>query len=307
MIKLRRKIQKISGSYYLNLPKEWITHRKIDETKELEIVILEDGSLKIAPEIEFNFQTGDETVILPPEKYVARQIIRKCLMGAKRIIIQSKNPISTEIRDEIYRFVKKLPSAEIIDEGTYKIEIQDLGYTTIPAKPAINRIYQLTNGIFSYLLEGNYDKMEEYINGINRFYIIVVIHIRRFLTHDIYSGSKDTQDFTPIEALDSRMLVGHIHRISTILKLNSDLLNGALLDQKIRTFGETVKKMFEDAMDSYFKNDSEKACVTWEYYYKLIENSTLLLNNLKEENDRLILYNFLRIADYCRRISDLVP
>jgi len=307
MIKIRRKIQKISGSYYLNLPKEWINNRKINVNQELEIAILEDGTLRIAPEIGFSPKFENEKIVLPPEKYVARQIIRKCLTGAKTIIVQSKDEISSEIKEEIYKFVKKLPTAEIIDEEKERIEIRNFKYTSVPAKQAIKRMYQLTRNIFTQLLEGEYEKIGEYIKDINRFFIVVVIHIRSYLTHDIYSGSKIDHEFLPIDALDLRMLADNIQRISSIINLNLTWLEGAPLNPKIKSFAELIKKMFEKAMKSYFENDSIKACETWETYYQLVEKANSLLNELKDEKSHLIIYNFLRIADYSRRISDLVP
>ncbi|MFX1293273.1 MAG: PhoU domain-containing protein [Promethearchaeota archaeon] len=310
---MKRKIQKIGGSFYLNLPMNWINNRKISENSELEIIIQNDGSLKIAPEIEIQPKESENHVILPSERYVARQVIRKCLTGSRTIIVQSKEPIEEDIRKDIYRFIKKLPSAEVIDENETKIIVQNFRYNSIPTKQAIKRMHQLTCKIFDNLLEGNIININDYIEEIDRFFIIVIIHIRHFLTHEIYSGSTNNQEFMPIEALDYRMLAENIQRISKLINVTLDLhkyygIELSVLDPRVKAFGKKVRDLFDGAMKCFFKGDSDRACEIWEMNYKLVEEAEEIhLKELETELDRLIVVNFLRIADYSKRISDLVP
>jgi hypothetical protein len=44
-----RRIMKIRGSSFVNLPKFWTNYRKIEKGDLVSIVLLEDGSLKISP------------------------------------------------------------------------------------------------------------------------------------------------------------------------------------------------------------------------------------------------------------------
>jgi phosphate uptake regulator len=45
----KRRIMKIRGSSFVNLPKFWTNYRKIEKGDLVSIVLLEDGSLKISP------------------------------------------------------------------------------------------------------------------------------------------------------------------------------------------------------------------------------------------------------------------
>jgi len=45
----KRRILKMRGSSFVNLPKFWTNYRKIEKGDLVQIVLLEDGSLKISP------------------------------------------------------------------------------------------------------------------------------------------------------------------------------------------------------------------------------------------------------------------
>jgi phosphate uptake regulator len=306
-MKVRRKIQKIGGSFYLNLPMKWITDRNISENSEMELVVLQDGGLKVAPEVQDTPTEIEENVFLPPEKYVARQIVRKCLTGAETITVVSQEPIPEEIRNDIYRFMKRLPSAEIIDETETSIKIQNFRYSSIPTVQAIKRMYQLCNQMFTNLIKNNYTNIEDYVEEIDRFFIVVIIHIRRFLSHDIFSISPNGQEFTPIEALDFRMLVENIQRISKLIHVILDLQKDAPFDPVISSYGGKVNVMFEGAMKSFFESDSDLACQIWEQHYALRDEECAILANVQSNRDRSVIYNLMRIKDYSKRIADLVP
>ena len=203
--------------------------------------------------------------------------------------------------------MKRLPSAEIIDETDTSIKIQNFRYTSIPTVQAIKRMFQLCHQMFNNILENNYTNIEDYVKEIDRFFIVVIIHIRRFLSHDIFSISPNGQEFTPIEALDFRMLVENIQRISKLIHVILDLQKDAPFDPVISSYGGKVNAMFQGAMKSFFESDSDLACQIWEQHYALRDEECAILSHVQSNKDRSVMYNLMRIKDYSKRIADLVP
>lgn len=72
-------------------------------------------------------------------------------------------------------------------------------------------------------------------------------------------------------------------------------------------FSDPRSKKLKDAMANFLESNSIQACLIWDRYYDLQGEASNLLNEEKNEKMHLIIYNFLRIADYSKRISDLVP
>ena len=103
-MKVRRKMQKIGGSYYLNLPMKWITDRNISENSELELVVLQDGGLKVAPEIqeipaeEVIIKCKDKSIIISQPEVMLADMMGKDVYQITGVVSESTRPTEHDIK-----------------------------------------------------------------------------------------------------------------------------------------------------------------------------------------------------------------
>ena len=116
-----RNLQKISGSFYVSLPKKWIDNFSLESKSSIMIDIRSDGSLIISPRHEKKEEQSIDEVILHSSPYVAREIVKKCLSGETNLIVLSEKPFTDNLREEIRWFVNGLPNTEITEEQSQRI------------------------------------------------------------------------------------------------------------------------------------------------------------------------------------------
>ena len=254
MTSVFRKLQKISGSFFISLPKKWIENFNLESKSPLRIDIRGDGSLLISPKIIQQEGSNTDELILHTSPYVPREIVKHSLSGQTNITVISDREIDEDLKKEIKWFVKGLPNTEIIEDQRQRIVIQNFGYKTIPTKKLIQRQLYLIIDMFENLLDNKIEELKDNFQQLKRFYFILVIHIRTYLRTGIYVS--EDQDFTPLEAMDLRMFCEKIEDIGTTLR---DLK----LTEDVTEFFNEIKQYFNDVMNAYLKKDLELAHKSW--------------------------------------------
>ncbi|MFX1278193.1 MAG: AbrB/MazE/SpoVT family DNA-binding domain-containing protein [Promethearchaeota archaeon] len=291
-----RKLQKISGSFFVSLPKNWIENFNLESKSPVRIDIRDDGSLLISPKIIQEDISQKDELILQISPYVPREIVKHSLSGQTNITVISDREIDKDLKSEIKWFVKGLPNTEIIEDQRQRMVIQNFGYKTIPTKRLIQRQLYLIVDMFENLVEENFEELNDNFQQLKRFYFILVIHIRTYLRTGIYV-TEDT-DFTPLEAMDLRMFCEKIEDIGVILR---DLR----LTENVMEFFKEVEQYFNEVMNAYLKKDLELAHNSWLKKELLVDQANTFMGNL-DSNDIEKIKVMVQITKHCKDMAALI-
>ncbi|MCK4382489.1 MAG: hypothetical protein KAW66_04265 [Candidatus Lokiarchaeota archaeon] len=296
MERIFRKLQKISGSFFVSLPKKWVENFNLSSKSPIAIDVRSDGSLTISPKHEQEDLSLKDELILHSSPFIAREIIKHCLSGQTNIVVISDKEIDKDLRSEIRWLVNGLPNTEIIEEQRQRLVIQNFGYKKIPTKKLIQRLLYLVADMFENLIDDRVDDLKYNFDQLRKFYFILVIHIRTYLRTGIYV-SEDT-DFTPLEAMDFRMFCEKIEEIGKILK---DLQ----VNEKVKELFLEINQYFNDVMNAYLKKDFILAHKAWLRKDKLVKIANSLLSKLDYE-DKDKVKDMIRIAEKCKDMAAFI-
>jgi len=211
-----RKLQNLGGSLYVSLPKAWTKKYELKEKSPIALEVRDDGTLTVIPKIEQPHEALKEEVVLEANQYVIWELLKKSLAGITNIVITSDKEINKGLKKNIRRYVNRLPNTEIIEETNHKMTIQNFGFKEIPTTKLIQRLLYLVTNMFEDLRDGSLEDLKYNFEQLKKLYFILVIHIRTYLRTGIYISSNS--DFTPLEAMDYRMICEKNQEIGEILE-----------------------------------------------------------------------------------------
>ncbi len=279
MDRVYRNLQKISGSFFVSLPKKWVENYNLHAKSPIAIEVRSDGSLLISPKLEQNIHDLENELILEATPYVVRAIIKNSLSGQMNMVVISDKEIEKNLKSEIRRFVNGLPNTEITDEHPQRIVIQNFGYKKIPTKKLIQRLLYLTENMFVDVKEDERDDLQYNFGQLRKFYFILVTHIRTYLKTGIYVT--EDNDFTPLEAMDYRLFCEKIEETGKILRV-------LRLSENVHDFYEEIFQYFKEVMKAYMEDSQELAHYAWLKKDKLQKEAIELMDGLDwEDKDKI--------------------
>jgi phosphate uptake regulator len=296
MERVFRKLQKISGSFFISLPKKWVENFSLGSKSPIGIDIKSDGSLLISPKIMQEEVSLKDELVLHSSPYIGREIVKNCLSGQTNLVVLSDKEIDKNLKSEIRWLVRGLPNTEIIEDQKQRIVIQNFGYRKIPTKKLIQRQLYLIADMFDNLIDNLTEELKDNFEQLRRFYFILVTHIRTYLRTGIYV-SEDT-DFTPLEAMDYRMFCEKIEDIGKILR-------DMCLSENLKEYFLEIRQYFIDVMNAYLKKDLMNAHKAWlgkDEILKRAESTIGALGN--EEKDKI--KDLKRIAENCKDMAAFI-
>ena len=296
MDRMYRKLQKIGGSLIVSLPKKWTENYGLIAGASIAIDVRDDGTLTIMPKLEQPSEVLQDEIILEANQYVIWELLKKSLSGLTSIVITSDKEINKTLRKNIRRYVNRLPNTEVIEETKYKMTIQNFGYKKIPTKKLIQRLLYLVANMFEDLRNGSLDDLHDNFEQLKKFYFILVIHIRTYLRTGIYIST--TSDFTPLEAMDYRMMCEKNQEIGEILE-KFHITEGVL------DFYKETEQYFAGIMEAFLNKDDKLAFLSWLKKDGLFRIAEKKMENL-EHDDRDNLNILLRIVQNCKDMAALI-
>jgi len=291
-----RKLQKISGSFFVSLPKSWIKNYNLEKKTAIAIDVRSDGSLIISPKLKQNGEEFKDELVIHSSPHVGREIVKNCLSGQTNLVIISEKEIEKSLKNEIRWLVTGLPNTEIIEEERQRIVIQNFGYKKVPTKKLIQRLLYLIADMFDDLKENTIEELKYNFTQLRKFYFILVTHIRTYLRTGIYV-TEDT-DFTPLEAMDYRMFCEKIEDTGTILR---DLR----ISEKVKDYFNEIHQYFNEVMEAYLKKNLALAHKIWLKKDELVEVAKNLMKNL-DYDDKDKVKDMIRIAQNCKDMVALI-
>lgn len=279
-----RNAQEIGKSLLITLPKGWTRALKVKKGSKLKIITSENGQLIIAPEFTKPESNRKETSIVYDENF-KRRFFQDYFAGYESITIKFQQTITEKERKEIYSFLKRFINIQIIEESKLEIKIKSFRIEELSIEECLKRMHSLSLSMLEEVYEKNEKtKINEMRDTMTRFYYMLVMQIRRFLSEGKYT---DENQISLLRAMDLRMVAEKIQRIAEIIQ---NLQKTPKTIQLLKEIDEYYSKSF----NYFIKENFEKALPLW--------NEGKSLQNKSEKLDKEI----MQIVRYSREITMLV-
>ncbi|MFX1238779.1 MAG: AbrB/MazE/SpoVT family DNA-binding domain-containing protein, partial [Promethearchaeota archaeon] len=180
-----RKMQKISESYFVSLPKSWISQFALDKNSTVAIDIRSDGCLIINPKIKEEGKPEEE-IVLTMIKTTPKDIVKNSLLGIEKIVVISDKKIEPNILQQIKFVIDRLPNTEIIEQSDQRIEIHNFDIGNVPTRKLIRRLFNLAEDMFENIRNDKKNELKSNYNNLRKFYYILVTHTRMYFRTGIY-------------------------------------------------------------------------------------------------------------------------
>ncbi|MEK6970008.1 MAG: hypothetical protein AABW48_06290 [Nanoarchaeota archaeon] len=256
-MKIERKLQEISGSLLITVPKEWANSFHLKKGSKTEINIAKNGTLIISPKpIK---ELGKEQISFQYDENFIRNFFLYYFQGYEKIVVEfaEKTPKDQE---KIYSILKKFMNVQIIEENKNKISFKCFKIDELSILECLNRMYFLSHNMFEELLnKNNKPVLEEIEISLTKFYYMLVMQVRRFIDEGKFT---EQNQISLLYALDCRMVAEKIKRMGEVIQTMKAIKN------------KNIQKSLEDIL-AFYKN-----CF-WGFYNRNYDTSLNLFKDFK--------------------------
>jgi phosphate uptake regulator len=282
-----RNLQEIGKSLLMSLPKSWTKTMKLRKGSKVKLMTTQNGNLLIAPEFAREEKKRDSTINY--DSNFKRRFFQEYFNGYENITVKFTSSISEKERKDFYLFLKRFMNCQIIEENKSEIKIKSFRIEELSIQECLRRMHMLSLSMLEELYEKNEKiKTQEMRDTATRFYYILVMQIRRFLSEGKYT---DENQISLTTAMDMRMIAEKIQRICEIISyIKKDAKQISLLKE--------IDNYYSRAFNFFMNKDFEKALPLWQEG-KNLQNK---IEHQKNENAR----DLSQIVRLSREISMLV-
>ncbi|KON30665.1 hypothetical protein AC480_00585 [miscellaneous Crenarchaeota group archaeon SMTZ1-55] len=260
-----RKIQEISGTYLLSMPKPWAKQRGLTKGSIVAIVERDDGCLIVDP--QYRLDNNAETTTVYPTRFLEREITGKYLLGFDIIKVAGETRLLPDVSERVRSNVRRLIGLEIIEEDAYKIVLQCLlEPSALPPERILRREQLLASSmhrdVLTSLSEGNAPLAKSIIERdeeVDRLYFLLVRLLRMIVLKPYLS---EKLGLSMIDCLDYRLMANYIEAIADYSQAVaekviefSDIVLPELVTRTLNTLGELSCEMHQDAFKAFLSKD----------------------------------------------------
>ncbi len=317
MIELEiRKIQRtVSGSFFITLPKTWVTELEMDKGTELKMVPEQDGSLRIYP--LKNQAKINHDYIIEIEKYSEPNSLERCInncyiQGADVITILSKGTILSNKKRLIKETASNLVGSEISEEFSNRLTIRILvDPVKFPLANLIKRIYTLVSSMHVDAMKSfqNCDEIlaEDVINRekeVSKLYFLMLRQLNLSLSFRLNIDDICTSAFKidcvlgVILARELKKMANYAVNIAEQSIRFKDVKIEPELKEDLMKMSRFIIKIQQNSILAFFKNDFLRANKILNSAQQIIEyNSKMenkILKTIKDINTILYLITISR-------------
>jgi phosphate uptake regulator len=297
---IERNLQEIGKSLLVSLPKEWTKRLRLKKGSKIKMIVSDKGNLRIAP--EFTKKQVKKQSIIKYDENFERKFFREYFEGNEKIIIEIGS--SDKNNKEIYRFLKRFMDVQIIEETKNKVIVKCFKINELSIEECLKRMHFLSLNLLDEVLEfKNQTKIKEIRDTMTRFYYLLVMQIRRYLSEGKYTLENQ---IPLIYAMDIRMVAEKIQRIGQII-INLNMISKE--KDKIVSLIKEIDDYYSRAFRYFINRDFEKALPLWKSGKKLRNKAEKLKQKYKRNKDIKSYKNItdlLKIVRYSKEISMLV-
>ena len=260
-----RKMQEISGTFMLSMPKPWAKQRGLTKGSIVAIVERDDGCLIVDP--QYRFENNAEATTIYPTRFLEREITGKYLLGFDIIKVAGETRLLPDVSERVRRNVRRLIGLEIIEEDAYKIVLQCLlEPSALPPERILRREQLLASSmhrdVLTYLAEGNAPLAKSIIERdeeVDRLYFLLVRLLRMIVLKPYLS---EKLGLSMIDCLDYRLMANYIEAIADYSQAVAEKViefSGVTLPEPVahtlNTLGELSCVMHQDAFKALLSKD----------------------------------------------------
>jgi phosphate uptake regulator len=252
------------GTFFVTLPKSWVTTHAIGRGAVLTFAEGSDGKLVLGAHDETSRKS--RSARLSPGPTLEREIEEKYLLGYDIIEIESRSVLHSDVRDHVKTILKKLVGLEIVEEDAQKIIIQCLIEPSLLApERIIRRLHLMTKAMqrdaitaFTSCDTKLAKTVVERDEEVDRLYFLLVRIVRDALT-DLTTAERIHA--SPVDCLDYRILsslIEHFGDYSALIAMNVPSSHHGFpkqLSRSLSQMGETINLMFTSAVETVLSRD----------------------------------------------------
>lgn len=317
-----RRLQKVGASTYtVALPKEWVESKGLGAKSEVDVQIMDDGSIRIST---INSKKREREILIKEKEADAGFLIRKIMaayIAGYDIIKLDLSDFEPEFegREKIRKIIKsKMAGGEIVEESISNITIQIiLKPYEYPLSKILMRMTSLVHNmildICKALISKNKNILLDVIerdDDVDKLYFMGSRWLANIIENEYSSMDYDIKSRR--ETLEYRIIFRHVERVADhVCKIATILLNS--IDKIDKNFAETIKELLEKAGSIFVRSinciksinllDANKVIHDAR---NLVRYSEELLLNGKMDYLIVILESVKRIAEYGIGISEIV-
>jgi phosphate uptake regulator len=328
----QRKLQLTGGStYILSMPKKWITRNQLKKGSSLLLREEDDGSLTITPPKLGKQEKQDDALIRvsvndKPDA-VARKIVSAYLLGYSILHVkaQSQQQLPSKVRKTLKTFARHLlVGTEIVTDTPTDLTLQVLlNYSELSVQSALRRMTIITASMHKEAVASlkNLDQQAakaviETDDEVDRFNLYIIRLLKLAVSNP--RVFKEIGLDSAKASLGYRLITKAVERTAdhaTKIADNVLLLKEKPTDElteKIDRMSKLAIDMFEDSMESMFRNDFNLAESLIEKLDQIVELEKEAVRASKtfdiEEtaNLRLLIESVRRTAEYATDIAEVV-
>lgn len=283
---IERNLQEIGKSLLTSLPKSWTKAMKLKKGSKVKMITSDNGNLIIAP--EFTKEDKKRDVVIVYDSHFKRRFFQEYFGGYENLSIKFNSPISERERKDIYSFLKRFMNCQIIEETKSEIKIKSFRIEELSIEECLKRMHMLSLSMLEEFYGKNEKiKIQEMRDGATKFYYILVMQIRRFLSEGRYTRENQ---ISLITAMDMRMIAEKIQRIA-------EIISSMKKDKNITSIMKEIDDYYSRSFNFFMKRDFEKALPLWQ------EGKNLQDKLAHQKGDTRDLSQIIRLS---REISMLV-
>lgn len=248
-----RNLQGIGQSLLVSLPKEWTRMLKLKKGSSVKMSLSDDGKLMISPEFVKKSDEKKEIEIVY-DKNFTRRFIKEYFAGNEKITINLPKEFSEKESKWIHEYLGKFMNVQILEENKSRISVKCFKIEELSIEECLKRMNYLSLDIFEEMFAKNHQsKIEEISKSITKFYLMLIMQIRRFLGEGKFI---EENQISLLRAMDYRMVAEKTERTSELLKNFGEIEKREVLDL-LKKIKEEYEKAFDLFVSSNFKDSLE--------------------------------------------------
>lgn len=248
MIVTERRVQEIGKSLLITLPKAWAKALKVEKGTRLKVLITERGGLSIVP--EFVEKAERKMAVIPYDANFNRRFFKEYFEGNERIVIRIEK--EGQDRKGLYSFLRLFMNTQVIEESEAKMVVKCFRIDELSMQECLQRMHHLSLAMLDEFLAGK-KPTQEMRDNTTRFYYMLVMQIRRFLSEGQYVKENKVSLLT---AMDYRMVAEKVQRIVETASTHT-------LDRQEANAGKKVRDYYARAFRNFLTNDYASALPLW--------------------------------------------
>ena len=294
---IERNVQEIGASLLITLPKGWTQALKVKKGSKLKIIVTENGALSIAP--EFVHEPKKTEVTIQYDENFRRKFFKEYFSQNEKISIKSKEKFTQKEKKDIYGFLTRFMNVQVIEETTESLAVKSFRIQELSMEECLKRMHLLSLNMLDEVLQT--DKRthtEEIRTTMTRFYYMLIMQIRRFLTEGTFTS--ENQSISLIKAMDVRMVAEKVQRIGEILATFEKPK-----EKEVVVLMREIGPYYEKACTYFLTDDVERALPLWNEGNKLQQQCTKLKKSAKQKKDSLLYDQSAGISQIIRLAKEI--